>query len=182
MAWKLDRWIGQFDDGLAVAKEFSDLPARDLTIVACAVLDTCLAELFAARLSGPRAEIESFLGLDGDGRAPVGSFGARIQFGIVMGLLDSMWHARRLRALKALRNAMAHRATARLLDSELRGPLRSLVESTFFIEKAGVERMEAVNGYWKELLADEEEARFVVLAAFGSAYCDLRQIGKDPRE
>ena len=49
----------------------------------------------------------SSLGVNGDGRAPAGSFGARIQLGLLVGLLTP-GDAAPLRAIKELRDLFAH--------------------------------------------------------------------------
>jgi hypothetical protein len=85
------------------------LSPRELAIVASAALDVALAELLSRRLTGPQNEIGEFLGVAEDGRAPAGSFGARIQLARLLGLIGDKDVAA-LRAMKNLRNKMAHRA------------------------------------------------------------------------
>jgi len=53
-------------------------------------------------------EIETFLGLNEDGRAPVVSFGARIQMALLLGIITKE-DAAVLRAIKKIRNAFSHR-------------------------------------------------------------------------
>ena len=82
MAWKIERWLAEvFPGEERIYSEYRTLPPRELAIVSAAVLDVALAELLALRLSGEDREIEAFLGLNGDGRAPVATFGGRIQLG-----------------------------------------------------------------------------------------------------
>ena len=83
MAWKVERWLADVfpgEENLYAA--YKDLPPRELAIVAAAVLDSALAEILALRLKSVDKEVESFLGLNGDGRAHVASFGARIQLAL----------------------------------------------------------------------------------------------------
>ena len=116
MAWKVERWLADVFPGRGnVYSEYRDLPPRELAIVAVAVLDSALAELLALRLVKDDKEIESFLGLNGDGRAPVASFGARIQLGLLIGVLTSR-DAAILRTMKGIRNEFAHRVRAEFLS------------------------------------------------------------------
>ena len=109
MTWKVERWLSEVFPGKEqIYAEYRALPARELAIVAAAVLDVALAELLALRLVDEGNEAEEFLGLNGDGRAPAGSFGARIQLGLLVGLLEPNDVAV-LRAIKELRNVFAHR-------------------------------------------------------------------------
>jgi hypothetical protein len=62
-----------------------------------------------------RKEIELFLGIDGDGRAPAGSFGARIQLALLVGLITEE-DATILRQIKNLRNTFAHRVKVDFLS------------------------------------------------------------------
>jgi hypothetical protein len=94
------------------------LPPRELAIVGCVVLDTALTELLSMRLAGPKSELESFLGINGDGRSPAGSFGARIQLAIITGILDPD-DAVALRIMKNIRNAFAHRVNVNFLSPEI---------------------------------------------------------------
>lgn len=88
MAWKIERWLADvFPGENSIYSEYRSLSPRELSIVSAAVLDVALAELLVLRLRDESKEIEDFLGLNGDGRAPVGSFGARIQLGVIVGLL-----------------------------------------------------------------------------------------------
>lgn len=108
MAWKTEQWMRDIFPGAdKIYSEYHQLPRRELAVVAGAVLDAALAELLAKRLNGPEKEIHSFLGLDGDGRAPCGSFGARIQLAQLTSLISAK-DAAILRAIKKIRNLFAH--------------------------------------------------------------------------
>lgn len=116
MAWKVERWLAEVFPGEAkIYEEYRDLPPRELAIVSVAVLDVALAELLTLRLADHEKEVEEFLGLDGDGRAPAGSFGSRIQLGLLVGLLTPE-DAALLRAMKQLRNLFAHRVRVTFLS------------------------------------------------------------------
>ena len=112
MTWKTERWLTDVFPGEEnIYSEYRDLPPRELVIVIVAVLDCALAEILTLRLRKNKKEVESFLGLDGDGRAPVASFGARIQLGLLLDVLSSQ-DAAILRTIKAIRNEFAHRVNA----------------------------------------------------------------------
>lgn len=109
MTWKIERWLAEVFPGKEkIYEEYRSLPARELAIVSAAVLDVALAELLALRLVDHAKEAEEFLGVNGDGRAPAGSFGARIQLGLLIGILTPN-DAAILRTIKELRNQFAHR-------------------------------------------------------------------------
>jgi hypothetical protein len=116
MAWKIERWFSQLFPGENnIYAEYRGLPPRELAIVAAAVLDVALTELLALRLADDEKEVQDFLGLSGDGRAPAGSFGARIQLGLLLGLLTPR-DAAILRVLKEIRNIFAHRVCVDFLS------------------------------------------------------------------
>ena len=112
----MERWLSDVFPGEEnIYSEYRELRPRDLAITVAAVLDCALAELLIQRLGGPNTEIESFLGLNGDGRAPVASFGARIQLGLILGILTSR-DATILRTIKGIRNEFAHRVNVGFLS------------------------------------------------------------------
>ncbi len=116
MAWKIERWLAEVFPGESeIYSEYRSLPPRELAIVSAAVLDVALAELLVLRLADLDKEKEEFLGLNGDGRAPVGSFGSRIQLGLLIGLLTPD-DAAILRTIKELRNLFAHRVRVDFLS------------------------------------------------------------------
>jgi hypothetical protein len=109
MPWKIERWLTEvFPGETEIYSEYRSLPPRELAIVSAAVLDVALAELLVLRLADREKEVESFLGVNGDGRAPASSFGARIQLALLIGLLTPD-DAGILRTIKELRNLFAHR-------------------------------------------------------------------------
>ena len=116
MAWKIERWLSEVFPGEAeIYSEYRSLSSRELAIVSAAVLDVALAELLSLRLANQEKEVEEFLGVNGDGRAPAGSFGARIQLGLLVDLL-TLEDVAILRAIKELRNLFAHRVRVNFLS------------------------------------------------------------------
>ena len=116
MVWKVEKWLTDVFPGKEkIYSEYQSLSPRELAIVSAAVLDIALAELISLRLNDLSSECEDFLGLDGDGRAPVASFGARIQLALLVGLITSD-DAAVLRAVKKLRNQFAHRVRVHFLS------------------------------------------------------------------
>lgn len=119
MAWKIERWLAEVFPGKGqIYAEYRALPPRELAIVAAAVLDVALAELLSLRLMPIGNEAEEFLGINGDGRAPAGSFGARIQLALLVGLLTPE-DATILRTIKELRNLFAHRVRLTFLSPQV---------------------------------------------------------------
>lgn len=116
MAWKIERWLSEVFPGESeIVEEYRALSARELAIVAAGVLDVALAELLTLRLLPFEREAEDFLGVNGDGRAPAGSFGSRIQLGLLVGLLTEE-DAAILRTIKEIRNVFAHRVRVNFLS------------------------------------------------------------------
>lgn len=108
MGWKVEQWMNDVFPGQdKIYSEYRSLPRRELAVVAAAVLDSALAELLSKRLSGPESEIHGFLGINGDGRAPCGSFGARIQLALLTSIITEN-DATTLRIIKSIRNKFAH--------------------------------------------------------------------------
>lgn len=127
MAWKTERWLEEVFPGKdQIFSAYRGFSGRELVIVASAVLDTALASLLARRLRNLPSEAEAFLGVAGDGRAPVASFGARIQLALLIGLLTER-DAAILRHLKNLRNLLSHRVKADLCSEAALKPLRALL-------------------------------------------------------
>jgi len=112
MAWKTEQWMRNIFPGSdRIYEEYRLLPRRELAVVAGAVLDSALAELLSKRLTGQDSEIHSFLGVNGDSRAPCGSFGARIQLALLTSVITES-DAFVLRAIKNIRNQFAHEVKA----------------------------------------------------------------------
>jgi len=129
MAWKTERWLQDlFPGSNRVYEEYRKLPTRELVIVASAVLDAALAEILAKRFRDYPDECESFLGVNGDGRAPAASFGSRIQLALLIGII-TLEDAAILRSMKNLRNIFAHRVNAEFLAEPALGQARKLLEN-----------------------------------------------------
>lgn len=108
MTWKVERWMAEVFPGPdRIYAEYRLLPRRELAVVAAAVLDSALLELLAKRLGGSDSEVDAFLGANGDGRAPCGSFGARIQLSLLLHVITEN-DAIVLRSIKNVRNRFAH--------------------------------------------------------------------------
>ena len=109
MAWKVEPWLADlFPREERIFSEYRDLRPRELPIVSEAVLDADLADLLTLRLKQQEQELALFLGFDGNGRAPVASFGARMQLGLLVGMLTPQDSAI-LRTIKGTRNEYFHR-------------------------------------------------------------------------
>ncbi len=146
MVWKVERWLAEVFPGEGqVYVEYHGLPARELVIVSAAVLDAALVELLSLRLMDLPKEVEPFLGVDGDGRAPAGSFGARIQLALVLGILIPE-DAALLRQIKSLRNLFAHRARVSFVHP-------SVVRITQELLRLWVKRSTVLFGQSEEFIA-----------------------------
>ena len=120
MAWKVERWLSDVFPGEArVYEEYRHLPRRELAVVAASVLDLALAELISMRLLDLPKEYEEFLGLNEDGRAPVATFGARIQLALLLGIITDH-DAAILRTIKNIRNKFAHRVRVDFTSDEVK--------------------------------------------------------------
>lgn len=119
MSWKTEKWLAEVFPGKEkIYEEYRNLPRRELAIVAAAVLDCALAELLSKRLLDIPREYEEFLGVNEDGRAPCGSFGARIQLSLLLGIITEA-DAVIIRTIKNLRNKLAHRVKADYTSKEV---------------------------------------------------------------
>lgn len=116
MAWKVEKWLADVYPGLSkFDSEYKNLSDRELAIVGGACIDLALAELISKRFVDIPNEYESFLGLNEDGRAPSGSFGARIQLALLLGLIRE-GDAEALRLIKKIRNRFSHRINTSFAD------------------------------------------------------------------
>jgi hypothetical protein len=111
MAWKIEQWMRQLYPGKKrLFSEYGKLKPREIVLVTASVIDAALAELLSRRLNYHSKEIESFLGLNADGRAPAGSFGARIQLALLVGLISDT-DAKVFRHVQNIRNEFSHRVS-----------------------------------------------------------------------
>lgn len=130
MAWKIEQWMRDVFPGAdRIYEDYRGLPRRELAITAGAVLDLALVEILSMTLTGPEQEIHSFLGINGDGRAPCGSFGARIQLALLLSIISEK-DAAILRAIKNIRNQLAHQVNADF-DSSWVQPLLNKLHDNF---------------------------------------------------
>ena len=119
MTRKIESWDADtipFPDEYAAI--CSKLSPREIVIITCSILDTQLADLVSTALTQDTREIESFIGLNGDGRAPIGTFGARIQAAYLLGLID-IFHLKALRSLKDIRNLFSHNVMVSMSDARI---------------------------------------------------------------
>jgi hypothetical protein len=112
MAWNREQWLRDvFPGEEKIYSEYRLLPRRELAVVAGAIFDSALADLIAKRFRDVDGELHEFLGVNGDGRAPCGSFGARIQFAFLLRIITRNDMAI-LRGVKNVRNRLAHEVNA----------------------------------------------------------------------
>ena len=131
MSWKVERWLRDVFPGKErIYSAYRNLDDRGLAIIAGGVLDLALAELITLRLIDNPKEAESFLGLDNSSNAPLGTFGARIQLAVLLGILTSD-DARVLRSLKNVRNAFAHRINVDFCHESVQPHIRALFTHWF---------------------------------------------------
>lgn len=128
MAWKIEKWLAAVFPGPdSIYSAYRQLPRRELAIVAAASLDLALAELIAQRLVDFPKECEQFLGADEDGRAPAGSFGARIQLALLLGIITPA-DCEQLRIIKAIRNKFAHKVQIDFTSPSVRPLVHALYD------------------------------------------------------
>lgn len=127
MPRKIEDWSLEIYNGPAnLSEKYDKLSGRELVIVASSVLDIGLAHLIEKRLRNDPKEIEGFLGMDGDGRAPAGSFGSKIQLAYLLGLIDQSQRDV-LRAIKQVRNIMAHKVKRNLTSPDANREIQKLI-------------------------------------------------------
>lgn len=87
-SWKIEKWFDEVFPGEDnLLSEYYKLPSRELIIVCSAVIDVALAELISLRLKKDNAEIVKFIGANGEGNAPIGSLGAKIQMAYLLNII-----------------------------------------------------------------------------------------------
>ena len=169
MARKIEKWKdGVFPGKENIFSKYSDLTARELVIVAGATFDIALVEMIELRLIEDTKEQESFIGINGDGRAPVGAFGARIQLAFLLGILRKE-DVDIFRAIKNLRNIFAHKVEATFLSDDV---VKELKKLNYAWRKQGFRiRGEKVMAKTKDHLGDDigvipEAGEGLLLAVF----------------
>jgi DNA-binding MltR family transcriptional regulator len=129
MAWKIERWSKDVFPGEEnVYKKYEGLSPFELVVMATSIIDLALAELLSLRLRDDPKEYEEFLGLNEDGRAPCGSFGARIQLAYLVGIITKD-DATVFRHLKRLRNVFAHQTQLDFRDPKIRTIIRNIYDA-----------------------------------------------------
>lgn len=127
MTRKIEQWSDEsFPDPPKLLKLFRKLPDREVVITLCSIIDTLLADLISLRLINDKKELEEFIGLDGDGRAPLGSFGARIQAAYLLGLIEKV-QLKNLRSLKDIRNLFSHNVLVTFDDERVTKKVKTIV-------------------------------------------------------
>jgi hypothetical protein len=173
MAWKIEKWFEEVFPGKEnIFKEYCNLPSRELVIVCAAVVDVTLAELISLRLRNDNKEIEEFIGANGDGRAPIGSFGAKIQLAYLLNIITKS-DAEILRTIKNLRNIFAHRVKVDFKDAIVVKQLNKLSNEWKDLGikltpnfKNNTEKLDEIIG----LLGEDEDAGAGLLLAIFTVY------------
>jgi hypothetical protein len=174
--WKIERW-GDVETTLEdLGRKYDSLSFREMVIVGVAAIDVALAELLAMRLLDDPPEAYDFLGADGDGRAPAGSFGARIQLAYLLGLIAKP-SISILRALKAVRNAMAHRIQASVVGSTL-DALRAAMMNEAEADPPPEGYLKFITELCEKSRTDEKAARSLVFLGLAAATVALLEIRK----
>ncbi len=132
---KMEDWVSEiYGNNESFAKKYNSLTGRELAIVAAAVLDIGLAHLIERKLRNDKEESESILGMNGDGRAAIGSFGARIQLAYLITLIDKR-ELGVIRIFKKIRNEFAHTVNCTFLSKEIQDLVSKLIEDYFFVSE-----------------------------------------------
>jgi hypothetical protein len=127
MARKIEDWTSSpMPDPRKAAVLLGKLSDREVAVVGGAILDCLLADLVALGLRDDPKEVEDFVGLDADGRAPAGSFGARAQLAYLLGMIDQPT-LRELRLIKDIRNLFSHHAMVSFADERVITKVKALV-------------------------------------------------------
>jgi hypothetical protein len=129
MARKIENWnTGVFRDLNQYIHGNRNSSARELVIIVAATIDNGLAHLIEMKLVEDKKEIESFLGLSDDGRAPVGSLGSRIQLSYLLGLISKR-ETIIFGAIKSIRNKFAHKVNMTFLNINVVNELKKIISN-----------------------------------------------------
>lgn len=140
MKKKRESWIdAKLPIGRELARLLCGLSPREAAIVACSFLDSILGDLVAQHLRNDQKEVNEFLGFNGDGRAPAGSFGSRIQLAYLLSLIDAP-ELKALRATKSIRNMFAHRVVCSFDDPDVVTATKAVLDA---LEQAGAKYAES---------------------------------------
>ena len=114
-------------DPMLFATALNQKSDHEVAVLGGAYLDSILADLVSLALRDDPKEIEDFVGLSADGRAPAGSFGARIQLAYLLGLIDKP-RMQRLRKIKAVRNLFSHHVSVSFADKRVASEVKAIFE------------------------------------------------------
>jgi hypothetical protein len=128
---KIEAWSTQiFGNSDEHNEKYDKLKGRELAILAAAVMDIGLAHAIEKKIRNDQDEVQGFLGLNGDGRAPIGTFGARIQMAYLLGII-SKGEMEVYRAIKKIRNHFAHTVNAQFMSLEILKDMNCLIDKYF---------------------------------------------------
>jgi hypothetical protein len=128
MARKIERFVGgPLGSPHKLVEKLGKLSEREIVIMCCSIIDTTLADLVVSGLCDDPGEVDDFLGLDKDARAPLGSFGACIQAAYLIGLIQKDQQIV-LKCLKQIRNAFAHPVSVSFRDAVAVNPIMRICE------------------------------------------------------
>jgi hypothetical protein len=146
------------------------------------MIDTILADLIASSLRNDVSEVEAFVGLDADGRAPLGSFGARIQGAYLMRLIDRPQRDV-LRCLKDVRNLFSHHVCVSFADQRVVLKVKRIYE--IYCDTPPPQRRNRVYTETGEFQKNIEELTFSPDACsgmyVGAAVCEMKRIHESCR-
>jgi DNA-binding MltR family transcriptional regulator len=130
---KIEDWKRQvYGPTEELDNKYGNLTGRELGIMAGAILDNGLAHAIENKLRNDPKELESFLGLNDDGRAPLGTFGARIQLAYLLGIINKK-EMDSLRTFKKIRNLFAHKVNINFGSEEVLREMPKMVDDYFDI-------------------------------------------------
>lgn len=185
MVRKIEKWLQDVYPGHdQIVKEYADLGQRELAIVAAGVLDVALADLIASRVVNCEKECEEFLGLNEDGRAPLGSIGARIQAAVLLGIISPA-DAEIIRCIKNIRNKFAHRVKVDFHSPNVRplieGLLSKFVTRVDQLVKAGMAEgisTSRIGEYKKMMDRDPKAGAGLLLIVFAGMHSQRHRTSK----
>ena len=142
-SWKIEKWFDEVFPGEDnLLSEYYKLPSRELIIVCSAVIDVALAELISLRLKKDNAEIVKFIGANGEGNAPIGSLGAKIQMAYLLNIITKE-DVKILKSLKDIRNIFAHRVNVEFKSEKVIKCFQKLADA--WKEKVGSVKFKGEN-------------------------------------
>jgi len=167
MSRKTETWINEdFPHPEKWLKLLEGSSDRDVAVMLCSIIDSLLADLISLRLEGDNKEIETFLGLDGDGRAPLGSLGARIQAAYLLGLIEK-FQLKNLRHFKDIRNLFSHNVLVSFDDERVVNKIKAVIDNFKQVEMfRGIKADEEMRKQFKKMIDETGFSRDVCKAYF----------------